>query len=242
MTPGLIRTGFWGYSCGGREHARALLRTETIQPDATSPADPVTVLPWIACGMVYPSWVDRASKRLEPNNMPAAGLNVTPRLEPRKILVAIDGTPITPAVLDLAAAEAISHGGELTLVHVRQPPGIRVIPGSSPMGIQLPAQPDRECDRILEEAAGYLVRRGVHVRTERCDGSVRQEIVRKLAEGRYDAVVIGCHGHRFPDRLLGGCTSAYLVKHAPCRVYIAHGATQSRGAGLSDPGRPGASG
>jgi nucleotide-binding universal stress UspA family protein len=142
---------------------------------------------------------------------------------PRKILVAIDGMPITYAVLALAIDKAITHYGTMTLLYVRQQPLVRVIPGSAPMGVQLPTKTDQECNKILEEAAAYLVRRGVRAELVRCDGFARQEIVRRLLDGRYDAVVVGCHGHRFPKRMLHGCTSAYLARHAPCPVYNAHG-------------------
>jgi nucleotide-binding universal stress UspA family protein len=193
--------------------------------DAQAPLRPESPLPWYARHCRTEQRTER-DKIIGRRNVHVIGLEDAVSQEPWTILAAIDGTPITYAILDLAADEAISHGGTLTLLYVRQPPPVRVISGPTPMGVQLPGEGDQECDKILEEAAVYLAKRGVHAEMERCDGYVRREIVRRLSEGRYDAVAVGCHGHRFPNRMLHGCTSAYLAKHALRPVYTAHGGNE----------------
>jgi nucleotide-binding universal stress UspA family protein len=135
-----------------------------------------------------------------------------------RVLVPVDGTSVTRDVLDRAADVALAERGEVTLLHVRGRPAVRIVASTTPMGVELPKQTDGECDTILMQAASYMRNRGVPARTERRDGRVRRGIVQAAGDSDIDIIVMGCHGHAGLGKLLHGCISEYVRHHVSCPV------------------------
>ena len=84
------------------------------------------------------------------------------------------------------------------------------------------SEPDN--DALVEDAAIYLSRHGVHavIRRERPEGKIGDALIAEAASGRYAYVVMGGFGHlRFVEGLFGGVTRTMLTK-SPIPVFLAH--------------------
>jgi nucleotide-binding universal stress UspA family protein len=84
------------------------------------------------------------------------------------------------------------------------------------------AEPDN--DALVEDAATYLSRHGVHavIRREQASARIGDALLAETASGRYAYVVMGGFGHlRFVEGLFGGVTRTMLAK-SPIPVLLAH--------------------
>ena len=139
----------------------------------------------------------------------------------KTILVPIDFSLATHAVVNAAAGLARPSKGTLILVHVVRPPIV-----VSEYGGTLSAASTSQADdmataaRLLSHWAKDLVRRGLKVKTVQRSGIPVAEILRQATRLRPDALVMGSHGHTaFYDLFIGGTTSGVL-KNAKWPVLI----------------------
>lgn len=136
----------------------------------------------------------------------------------KKILVALDSSPVAPKVLAEAALFARSFGAELVLLRAVGLP------------TELPPEafamtPDNVTTLLFETAEKDLAslaaslpdvakaRRIVRV------GTAWRVVCDVADEEQADLVMIGAHGHRFIDRVLG-TTTQRVVAHTERSVYI----------------------
>lgn len=136
----------------------------------------------------------------------------------KKILVALDSSPFAERVLAQAVNLAERLGGQLWLLR------------SVGLPVELPleayAMPPESVASLLEKSArreiasfaekvpahllgGQIVEIGVPWRTI-CDVASREKV---------DLLVVGAHGHRFLDRVLG-TTTGRVVNHADVSVHV----------------------
>lgn len=140
---------------------------------------------------------------------------------PRPILVAVDFSPVTPAVLAAAAEEARTRGAELHLVHVAAPEpdfvGREVDP---PEMRNVVAQELREEHRRLQALAGELEGAGIAVTALCVQGPTVEKLVAIAERIGAERVIVGSHGRGPLARALLGSVSAALLRAAPCPVLV----------------------
>jgi universal stress protein F len=136
----------------------------------------------------------------------------------KRILVALDDSPRAPKVLDAAVRLAELTGAKLVMYHAI---GVTEHPREPP---------DQRLEDVLtENARASLVRITEHVPAE-----LRAEIVtgfaspwdgicRAAREHDVDLIVIGSHGYRGIDRLIG-TVAAKVVNHADRNVLVVRSA------------------
>ena len=137
-----------------------------------------------------------------------------------RILVALDGSPRSPAVLAAAVALTKRLGGKLILFRSIG------IPAGMPQDIW--KQPEETLLELLRHTATEYLETcakplGASVLAKRVAvGSPWQAICNQAREDDVDLIVIGSHGYGGMDRLLG-TTAAKVVNHADRSVLVVRG-------------------
>ena len=128
------------------------------------------------------------------------------------ILVAIDDSPAAQQALEQAVDLARSGNAKLTLITVAPPLSSYVtLAGVSAETMQ--GELDRWAEGILEEAA-RSVPDDVIAHTVQRSGPAGPEIVRELARGGYDLIVLGTRGRGRAQEGLLGSVNGYVHFHA----------------------------
>lgn len=139
-------------------------------------------------------------------------------IDVQHILVPVDFSENTPAVLDWAAHLAEEHGSRVTLLHAYHLP----VEFQQLEGAYLP--PDfwqnvrSEAESTLRSHAEALQRKGVRVEVAVCEGYAATVIIEEAALRRADLIVIGTHGRSGLKHLLLGSIAERVVQKAPCPV------------------------
>jgi len=126
----------------------------------------------------------------------------------KKMLVAIDLTEEAPQVLNKAKAISSAHGAELMLVHVVEPVGY-AYGGDIPMDL---TELQDQLDKAAREQLGkygdeYGVTKENQVVTV---GRPESEIHRLAKEQDVDLVIVGSHGRKGFQLLLGSTANGVL--------------------------------
>ena len=126
----------------------------------------------------------------------------------KKMLVAIDLTEEAPQVLNKAKAISEAHGAELMLVHVVEPVGY-AYGGDIPMDLtELQEQPDKAArEQLGTYGDQYGVAKNNQVVTV---GRPESEIHRLAKEQEVDLVIVGSHGRKGFQLLLGSTANGVL--------------------------------
>ena len=139
----------------------------------------------------------------------------------RRLLAAVDFSPVSKAVVDQAASLAKAFSAELTIIHVAAPDPDFVGYAAGPQTVRDDrAHQIRTEHRELQAIAEGLRDRGISARALLIQGPAVEKI---LAEGqrlRADAIVIGSHGHGALYRALLGSVSEGVVRTARCPVLV----------------------
>ena len=155
----------------------------------------------------------------------------------RNILVPIDFSAVTPAVLDLARTLAKSLGGEIHLVHVKEfapavPPGAigfgvtgmpELMPTSSiPMvqPIAQPISPNEQDKAKLADWQREIGQQGIQVKLHEPTGIITDEILRTAEAVKADLIVMGRHGHGAMYKLLVGSVTEGVLKRSDRPVLL----------------------
>jgi manganese transport protein len=123
-----------------------------------------------------------------------------------RIGVALEATQRDRAILTQAIPIAKQHGAELVLIHVAEGMGPRFWKKES---ADAEVRSDRE---YLEQLQTDIRAMGLRVEIELGFGEPADEIARIAEESDVKLLVLGTHGHRFPQDLLLGAT-ATRVRH-----------------------------
>ncbi len=82
---------------------------------------------------------------------------------------------------------------------------------------------EQRAEGILEGNTGSLAGAGIEVEREGAGGSSpASEIIGEAADGGYDMIILGRHGHGFFKDFLIGSVSDRVVRHAACPVLVVH--------------------
>ncbi len=140
----------------------------------------------------------------------------------QNILVAVDGSRDAEQALTHAIDLAEGEHARLSLVTVVEP---------LPWGAYM--TPGAPVDQLTEEAlaegraivkrASDRVPAGLHLTTRLIDDqSVRGALVRQIADGHHDLIVIGSRGRGEARSVLLGSISHYVLNHSPVPVLTVH--------------------
>jgi len=139
----------------------------------------------------------------------------------RNILVAVDGSPDADQALaqavDLAESEH-THLTVMTALPRISGPGC-LLPGA-PVG-ELIAGAHGQAEAVLRDARDQ-VPADVPVTTMLTEQPIRTALIRQIADGRHDLVVMGSRGRGAVRSALLGSVSHYVLHHSPVPVLIVH--------------------
>ena len=136
----------------------------------------------------------------------------------RKILVAIDGSPLARSALDFAIDMASRYGASMVLLHAF--PHVSDLLGT-PQYEQLVAARSLIGQQLLE-AARTQVGDTAPVETQLLEGPPAPAILRVAAEEGCNLIVMGSRGHGQLSGLLLGSVSSVVAQRADCPVLIVH--------------------
>jgi nucleotide-binding universal stress UspA family protein len=154
----------------------------------------------------------------------------------QKLLVAVDFSKITDAILDQAATLAKTMNTKLWVLHVTsdeaQTMTYEAAPYSSysqefmglPGDVQLAR--DLNAEEIKREHAHLLAISsklrgdGIDAQAVLVKGDAAKLIVQKAEDLGVEMIILGSHGHGLLHKALLGSVSESVIRHAPCNIMI----------------------
>jgi nucleotide-binding universal stress UspA family protein len=130
------------------------------------------------------------------------------------ILVALDGSADSRTALRHAVTLARDQNAKLTLLTVVPHQPTAVGPGVAP-----PPETDESHGEIIKEALTEIPK-DVGVTTRLEHGEIAMTILKVVAEGQYDLLVMGSHGHSRVHRALLGSVSGKVLHKAAVPVLM----------------------
>jgi nucleotide-binding universal stress UspA family protein len=136
----------------------------------------------------------------------------------QRILVPTDFSEASRPALRYAAALAQPCGGEVTCIHVIEPPpypefGYAHVPTKE-------AALRREANKRLDVCCHDLTQAGIKARSVLRNGSAFHEIAEQVREHGADLIIMGTHSRGPVAHALLGSTAERVVHHAPCPVLV----------------------
>jgi len=144
-----------------------------------------------------------------------------------RILVGVDGSSSSDAVLQEAARRPWPAGSEFNVMTVVDPFFFTRAPA-------ILEEAKKNTLQSLEEQATSLVDSGWRVSADVVLDNPRHALPRAAKRWKADLVLLGSHGHGAVGRLLLGSTAQAVLRHAECSVEIVRksGAEQGAGPGM----------
>ncbi len=139
----------------------------------------------------------------------------------RRLLAAIDFSPISARVVDQAASLAAAFSAELTILHVAAPDPDFVGYAAGPQTVRdARARELRAEHRKLQEVAETLRDREIATRALLIQGPTAEQILAEAKRLEAGMIVVGSHGHGSLYRALLGSVSEDVVRAAVCPVLV----------------------
>ena len=140
-------------------------------------------------------------------------------MQARRILVPVNGNPTDDEMVELACEVARRSNAQIYAIHVIE------VKRTMPLDAELPAEAQRGED-VLDRAEQVAERFDQQIETDLLQArDVGPAIVDEALERGIDLIVLGVtYKKRLGDFDLGR-TAPYVLKHAPCRVWVCRQAT-----------------
>lgn len=135
----------------------------------------------------------------------------------KKLLVAIDDSPISKKVVDAAVDLAKGLDAEILLISVVPLPEHAGTVGEV---VEAKAEGEKRFGRYLWDAQQKVEAAGVKARTKLLFGHPANMIVKCAGEGKFDLIVMGYKGVSPIQRFLLGSVSSAVTQHCPCTVML----------------------
>ena len=140
-----------------------------------------------------------------------------------KILVAIDDSKFSEAVVEAVIRQATPQETEAKVLHVIEP--IPIYPdgqawGYGPGASQVLEEQRKEAEELVARAGQTLREKNFKVMTDIEEGNPKEVIIDSAAEWHADLIVVGSHGRKGLDRFFMGSVSEAVARHARCSVQI----------------------
>lgn len=136
----------------------------------------------------------------------------------RRILIAVDDSPVAIRAADVGLELARSLGGEAAFVHVVDP-AVVYARGSEDSPNDLLEQAQREGQSLLAQYQQHAGSQPITVELL-STGKPGLEIVKAASAWPADIIVIGSHGRGGVTRLLVGSVAEQVMRQAPCPVLV----------------------
>ncbi len=139
----------------------------------------------------------------------------------KTLLVSVDFSAATRAVIETAVELAKASGAQVILHHSLMPPIVTTEFGIGAEMVQETIEiAEKGARHQLEHLEDELTARGLEVGAALTNGPASDRILELAAKRKVDAIVLGSHGHTaLYDLMVGGTTHAVLRK-ASCPVVI----------------------
>lgn len=138
----------------------------------------------------------------------------------RRVLVALDGSPASEAVLRFLLEIAGPLDMTVVLIRVLEPIPPTVIEGVRYLALEDIAGRRRDAEDYLEPVAVALRAKGVDVSWQVRRGRPAEEILAAAAESRVDLIAMATHGRTGFGRLLFGSVAEAVLRQAPVPVFL----------------------
>jgi nucleotide-binding universal stress UspA family protein len=139
-------------------------------------------------------------------------------LEVQKVLVPVNGNETDATIIELAAQTAKRAKGRVYAIHVIE------VARSLPVDADL-VQERRRADNILDAAEQTASQWGIEIETEILQArDIGTAIVEEASESHAELIVLGVPLSTDPSSFDIGKTAAYVLKYAPCKVWICRSA------------------
>jgi universal stress protein A len=137
----------------------------------------------------------------------------------RRVIVAVDRSPIAAHAAEVGAELARSLGAELAFVHAIEPAeGVAPVDSGLPAG-ELMALAQQDARRLLGEFLQSLPT-GLTAREFLKVGKPATEIAKAAKDWPADVIVIGSHGRSGISRVVLGSVAESVVRHATCPILV----------------------
>jgi nucleotide-binding universal stress UspA family protein len=139
----------------------------------------------------------------------------------RRILIAVDSSPLSARAADAGIELARALGGEVAFIHAVDP-ALGGTPGSGVPADQGLALAEQDCKRLLAEFRQRASLQPVQpLPLEFLPvGKPGTEIVKAAKEWPADVIVLGSHGRGGIPRMVLGSVAEAVMRHAPCPVLV----------------------
>jgi nucleotide-binding universal stress UspA family protein len=139
----------------------------------------------------------------------------------RNVLAAIDFSPVSTAVIELAASLAETFSAKLTLVHVAAPDPAFIGYEPGPQTVRDARAHELRVEHgDLQEIAKRLRDRGIAAHALMIQGPSVEKIISEAKQIEADVIVVGSHGHGALHRTLLGSVSEGIMRGARCPVLV----------------------
>lgn len=139
----------------------------------------------------------------------------------KTILVAVDFSPVTDAMLDVAVRMAKAFEAKLCLVHVEPPDPSFVGYDAGPQTVRdAVAEEFREEHRQLHALQKRVEEQGVTATSQFIQGPTIEKILEEADEQEADMILVGSHGHGALYHLLMGSVSEGVLRKVACPVMV----------------------
>ena len=143
-----------------------------------------------------------------------------------KILLALDGSPFSDAVVDEVARRPWPANTEVMIFSVFEHPILPMVEGWAPSGdyfAELVRAAEEQAQNIVQKAARELHDRQddkLRITTKVIEGQPRYAILGEAERWGADLILVGSHGYRGLTKLWLGSVSQAVATHAKCSVEI----------------------
>ena len=164
--------------------------------------------------------------------------NPQPLIVMKTLLVSVDFSAATRAVIDAAVELATPTKAKIVLHHSVVPPVVTSEYGLSLEMLQETANiAEKTARHQLEHLEDELTARGLEVSTVLTRGGASWHVLQQAAKLRADLIVLGSHGHTAFYDLLIGSTTHDVLKKATCPVLIVPPAKNQAGKRVKKPAK-----
>ena len=139
----------------------------------------------------------------------------------KTILVPVDFSDVTPAVIETARQFAAAFQSRLVVLNVAEPEPDFVGFEAGPPTVRVAVARDFKGERQhLDDLKAKLSVTGCDVTTLHIQGPLVEKILHEASEQKADLIVIGSHGHGAIYDLLVGSVTHGVIKEARCPVVV----------------------
>jgi nucleotide-binding universal stress UspA family protein len=141
----------------------------------------------------------------------------------RRILIAVDGSPIAAHAADVGIELARSLGGEVAFIHIVDP-AQNWAPETGVPAAELIKLAEQDGKRLLADLCRRATLQAPPLEFVQV-GKPASEIVKAAKDWPADIIVIGSHGRGGIRRVLLGSVAEGVMRHAPCPALVVRAQT-----------------